>query len=107
MTAAEPVRDEVLRLTGIRKSFGDTEVLKGIDLAVNTHEVVALIGASGSGKSTLLRTINLLERIDDGQVFLRGVDISDPRAKVDSVRPGSESSSSTSTSSRTCRCSTT
>lgn len=86
MTAAEPVRDEVLRLTGIRKSFGDTEVLKGIDLAVNTHEVVALIGASGSGKSTLLRTVNLLERIDDGQVFLRGVDISDPRAKVDSVR---------------------
>ena len=79
-------RDEVLRLSGIRKSFGATEVLRGIDLRVTTHQVVALIGASGSGKSTLLRTINLLERIDDGQVFLAGVDISDPRTRVDAVR---------------------
>lgn len=79
-------RDEVLRLTGIRKSFGDVEVLRGIDLRVTTHQVVAMIGASGSGKSTLLRTVNLLERIDDGQVFLSGVDISDPRTRVDAVR---------------------
>ncbi len=79
-------RDEVLRLSGIRKSFGATEVLRGIDLRVTAHQVVALIGASGSGKSTLLRTINLLERIDDGQVFLAGVDISDPRTRVDAVR---------------------
>jgi len=53
---------------------------------VDAHEVVALIGASGSGKSTLLRTINLLERVDDGQVWLQGVDISDPRTVVDQVR---------------------
>lgn len=79
-------RDEVLRLENIRKSFGSTEVLRGIDLAVSSHEVVALIGASGSGKSTLLRTINLLEQIDDGQVWLRGVDISDPDVRPDSVR---------------------
>ncbi len=78
--------DEVLRLTGIRKSFGRTMVLGGIDLVVHAHEVVALIGASGSGKSTLLRTINLLEPIDDGQVFLRGTDISDPRVRLDPVR---------------------
>jgi ABC-type polar amino acid transport system ATPase subunit len=76
----------VLRLEGIHKAFGDREVLRGIDLTVSTHEVVALIGASGSGKSTLLRTINLLERIDDGQIWLRETDISDPSVAVDAVR---------------------
>ena len=76
----------VLRLEGIHKSFGHTEVLRGIDLAVGAHEVIAVIGASGSGKSTLLRTINLLEPIDDGQIWLGGDDISDPRTKADSVR---------------------
>lgn len=76
----------VLRLENVWKSFGDTPVLRGIDLAVDSHEVVALIGASGSGKSTLLRTINLLERVDDGQIWLAGTDISDPAIKVDTVR---------------------
>ena len=78
--------EPVLRLQNIHKSFGSTQVLRGVDLSVDAHEVVALIGASGSGKSTLLRTINLLERVDDGQVWLRGVDISDPRTVVDQVR---------------------
>ena len=77
---------EVLRIENIWKSFGDAPVLRGIDLAVDSHEVVALIGASGSGKSTLLRTINLLERIDDGQIWLAGVDISTPATKPDAVR---------------------
>ncbi|MGN6428614.1 MAG: amino acid ABC transporter ATP-binding protein [Leifsonia sp.] len=76
----------VLQLIGVRKRFGDTEVLRGIDLAVDRHEVVALIGSSGSGKSTLLRTVNLLERIDDGQILLGGEDISDPRVDADRVR---------------------
>ncbi len=76
----------VLSVRGVHKSFGDREVLRGIDLDVSAHEVVALIGASGSGKSTLLRTINLLEQIDDGQIFLGGEDISDPRVAVDAVR---------------------
>jgi len=76
----------VLQLHGVRKAFGSAEVLRGIDLVVEPHEVVALIGASGSGKSTLLRTVNLLEQIDDGQIFLRGTDISDPRTKADDVR---------------------
>ena len=76
----------VLRLENIWKSYGDTEVLRGIDLAVDSHEVVALIGASGSGKSTLLRTINLLERLDDGQIWLAGVDVSTPTTKPDAVR---------------------
>jgi polar amino acid transport system ATP-binding protein len=57
-----------------------------VDVAVERHQVVALIGASGSGKSTLLKTANLLERIDDGQIFLSGEDISDPSVKVDAVR---------------------
>ena len=78
--------EPVLRLQNIHKSFGSTQVLRGVDVTVDAHEVVALIGASGSGKSTLLRTINLLERVDDGQVWLQGVDISDPRTMVDQVR---------------------
>jgi len=78
--------ETVLRLEGVHKSFGETAVLQGIDLTVSSHEVVALIGASGSGKSTLLRTINLLERLDDGQIWLRDVDITDPQIKHDAVR---------------------
>ena len=76
----------VLRLENVHKSFGDVEVLRGINLTVHSHEVVALIGASGSGKSTLLRTINLLERIDDGQIWLRDQDISEPSVHADRVR---------------------
>ena len=76
----------VLRLEGIHKSFGATPVLRGIDLSVDAHEVIAVIGASGSGKSTLLRTINLLETIDDGQIWLGDEDISDPGVKADAVR---------------------
>jgi polar amino acid transport system ATP-binding protein len=59
-----------LAVEGLRKSFGKHEVLRGIDLEVEQHEVIALIGASGSGKSTLLRCINLLEPIDAGRIFL-------------------------------------
>ena len=77
---------EVLRATGIHKSFGDREVLKGVDVSLAAHEVVALIGASGSGKSTLLRCLGLLEPIDDGQIFLGDEDISDPRVDGNRVR---------------------
>jgi polar amino acid transport system ATP-binding protein len=59
-----------LAIEGLRKSFGKHVVLRGIDLSVQEHEVVALIGASGSGKSTLLRCINLLEEIDEGRILL-------------------------------------
>ncbi len=76
----------VLRLENVRKSFGATPVLRGIDLTVDAHEVIAVIGSSGSGKSTLLRTINLLEPIDDGQIWLGDDDISDPSVKADAVR---------------------
>jgi polar amino acid transport system ATP-binding protein len=76
----------LLNCTGVRKTFGDTVVLDGLDLAVDEHEVVALIGASGSGKSTLLRCVNLLEEIHDGTIELDGEDITDPSINPDVVR---------------------
>jgi ABC-type polar amino acid transport system ATPase subunit len=78
--------EPVLRVTNLHKNFDGVPVLRGIDLDIHQHRVVALIGASGSGKSTLLKSINLLERIDDGQIFLKGEDISDPRINVDKTR---------------------
>jgi polar amino acid transport system ATP-binding protein len=72
----------VLQVRGLIKHYGPSIVLDGIDLDVAEHQVITLIGASGSGKSTLLRCVDLLEDIDDGQIFLDGVDVSDPRADV-------------------------
>ena len=78
-----------LKLENVHKSFGDHEVLRGIDLDVAEHEVVCLIGASGSGKSTLLRCVNLLEPIDAGRIWLgdeeitrRGVDVNAVRRRI-------------------------
>ncbi|MCU7728967.1 amino acid ABC transporter ATP-binding protein [Actinoplanes sp. KI2] len=76
----------LLTCTGIRKTFGDTMVLDGLDLSVDEHEVVALIGASGSGKSTLLRCVNLLAEVDDGTIELDGEDITNPKVNPDLVR---------------------
>jgi polar amino acid transport system ATP-binding protein len=76
----------ILNVKGLEKSFDDKAVLKGIDLEVYRGQIVALIGSSGSGKSTLLRTINLLEEISDGQIFLKDEDISDPRIDQDQIR---------------------
>jgi polar amino acid transport system ATP-binding protein len=78
-----------LELDNVHKSFGDNEVLRGIDLEVGEHEVVCLIGASGSGKSTLLRCVNLLEPLDSGRIWLgdqeitrRGVDVNAVRRRI-------------------------
>ncbi|MBT1017552.1 amino acid ABC transporter ATP-binding protein [Canibacter sp. lx-72] len=76
----------VLRVVQVYKRFGEQTVLAGVDLEVREHEVVVLIGASGSGKSTLLKTVNLLEQVDDGQIWLGEQDITDPRVNSDSVR---------------------
>jgi polar amino acid transport system ATP-binding protein len=76
----------VLELVNVRKSFDAELVLNNLSLTVPEHTATVLIGASGSGKSTLLRCINLLETIDDGQIFLDGKEISDPLINVDEIR---------------------
>jgi polar amino acid transport system ATP-binding protein len=77
----------LLEITGVWKSFDEHPVLRGIDLQVDAHEAVVLIGASGSGKSTLLRCINGLEGVDAGTIVLDGdVEVSDPRVDLDKVR---------------------
>ncbi|HUF59226.1 MAG TPA: amino acid ABC transporter ATP-binding protein [Actinomycetota bacterium] len=77
---------EAVRVEGLHKSFGNLEVLRGIDLTVADHEVVGLIGASGSGKSTFLRCLDLLEPIDHGRVWVEGVEITAPDADVNRIR---------------------
>ena len=85
LTGANPVVP-LLRLEGLRKRYGGRDVLAGIDLAMESGEVICLIGASGSGKSTLLRCVDLLERVDDGTVWFGGQDVTDPRVDPDEVR---------------------
>jgi polar amino acid transport system ATP-binding protein len=75
-----------LSIEDLHKSFGKTEVLRGIDLTLAPHEVVCLIGASGSGKSTLLRCVNLLEPIDSGRIEFLGEKITAPGVDVNGVR---------------------
>ena len=76
----------VLRVEGLRKTYGDKVVLSDLDLTVEEHDVVCLIGASGSGKSTLLRCIDLLERTNDGTIWFEGEDVSAPRVDEQAVR---------------------
>ena len=75
-----------IRLEGLHKTFGELEVLRGIDLSVATGDVICIIGPSGSGKSTLLRCVNLLEVPTSGKVIIEGIDITDPLCDVDEVR---------------------
>lgn len=75
-----------ISLRGVHKSFGTNSVLNGIDLDIAEGTVVSLIGPSGSGKSTLLRCVNLLEPIDDGEIFLDDIDISIPGFDANPVR---------------------
>jgi polar amino acid transport system ATP-binding protein len=81
-TAVRPVVD----IKNLHKSFGDNHVLRGIDFTVRQGEVVCIIGPSGSGKSTLLRCVNLLEVPQQGQVLVRGEDITDPDCHLDAAR---------------------
>ncbi|WP_030612151.1 amino acid ABC transporter ATP-binding protein [Streptomyces sclerotialus] len=75
-----------IEVTGLHKSFGDLEVLKGIDFTVRRGEVVCVIGPSGSGKSTLLRCVNLLEEPTSGRVTVAGTEVTDPDVDIDRVR---------------------
>ena len=80
------VHAPAIDVQGLVKSFGENEVLKGIDLTVTKGEVVCVIGPSGSGKSTLLRSVNLLEEPTAGKVLIEGIDITDPDVDIDRVR---------------------
>jgi polar amino acid transport system ATP-binding protein len=73
-------------LKGVTKRFGDLEVLRRVDLEVNEHNVVCLIGASGSGKSTLLRCINLLERVEEGEIVVDGQLVTNGKVDVNALR---------------------
>ena len=75
-----------LELDSVEKSFDDKVVLRDIDLVVNVHDVVCVIGSSGSGKSTLLKCINLLVPIDGGEILMDGVDITGPDVNPNTVR---------------------
>src|SRR6202789_2123465 len=80
------MNDVILQLDSVVKRFHDNEVLRGVSLDLRRHEVVCLIGASGSGKSTLLRCVNMLERIDGGDIVLFGKSLTDPRIDPKLVR---------------------
>jgi polar amino acid transport system ATP-binding protein len=75
-----------VQIAGLHKSFGENEVLKGIDLTVKQGEVVCVIGPSGSGKSTLLRCVNLLEQPTRGSIKLLGAEVTDPDVDINQVR---------------------
>jgi ABC-type polar amino acid transport system ATPase subunit len=84
--AAQATGEPIVRLEGVRKSFGDNLVLDGIDVTVAPGEVLTVIGPSGSGKSTLLRTVNLLEPIDSGRIFFEGEEITRKGVNRNAIR---------------------
>jgi len=86
MAVEKSFADSVIRIEGLRKSFGDHVVLRDIDFEVMSGEVVTIIGASGSGKSTLLRCINLLETPDAGHVWFHGDDLAAEHVDVNRLR---------------------
>lgn len=76
----------MITVKNLHKSFGDLEVLKGIDASVAEREVVCVIGPSGSGKSTFLRCLNLLEEVTSGEITIDGDNLTDSQIDINSVR---------------------
>jgi polar amino acid transport system ATP-binding protein len=76
----------VVRIVGLHKAFGQTEVLKGVDLEVDKGEVVVILGPSGSGKSTMLRCVNRLEEPTGGQIWFEDIEITSPKTDINDVR---------------------
>ena len=85
-TPATDRGNAAIDIQDLHKSFGDNEVLKGIDFHVGNGQVVCVIGPSGSGKSTLLRCVNMLETPTSGKIFVEGEEITHPDADVDKLR---------------------
>lgn len=78
--------EHFVSVQGVTKRFGELEVLRRVDLDVDEHNVVCLIGASGSGKSTLLRCINLLERVEEGTIVVDGQTVTNGKVDVNALR---------------------
>lgn len=79
----------MLKVTSLKKNYGDNEVLKGIDIEIEKGEVVAIIGPSGSGKSTFLRCMNLMETPTDGEIYFKGQQLNNEKMKeseIDNIR---------------------
>ncbi|MBF9667139.1 amino acid ABC transporter ATP-binding protein [Bifidobacterium dentium] len=76
----------MIDVTDLRKSYGNVEVIKGVDLTVHRGEVICIIGPSGAGKSTLLRCLNGLEHATSGRIVVNGHDLNDPKVNIDKVR---------------------
>ena len=79
-------KNEIIKIEGLRKRFGDNEVLKGITTSVKQGEVVAIIGPSGCGKSTFLRSINLLEEPTEGKILIDGIDLTSWDVDINKMR---------------------
>lgn len=76
----------MINIKNLHKSFGDLEVIKGIDLEIKKGEIVTIVGPSGSGKSTVLRCMNLLEEPTDGKIIFEGENITDKKVNIDKIR---------------------
>lgn len=86
MTGGTSTDDVMIEVTDLRKSYGNVEVIKGVDLTVHRGEVICIIGPSGAGKSTLLRCLNGLEHATSGRIVVNGHDLNDPKVNIDKVR---------------------
>jgi polar amino acid transport system ATP-binding protein len=77
---------EIVKVENLHKHFGDLHVLKGVDVEVKRGEMVVIIGPSGSGKSTFLRCLNMLEKPDDGEIYIDGIRLTEPKADLPQAR---------------------
>ena len=80
------MKDRIIQIKNLKKSFGSLNVLRGIDFSINKGDVSCIIGPSGSGKSTFLRCINLLDRPTSGEIIYRGKNVLDDNYDVDFYR---------------------